>query len=179
MRTIQFVAVIFIAVLLGACGKDNNTDQNQTAQIDVSKQWWFDALGNMLTGPGDNQWQPTTFTAQELNLFSSLDTASLAGTTTPVAVLMSSAIYPNPFSTNHAMHFSFPNGYGGSFVLKLVYVDSLMNPVYKKAVRLQCTANPPPTSSGASVIISPSLPVARLTAANPHFHKCWGNIQKL
>jgi hypothetical protein len=156
----------------------------------VSKQWLFDASGNMLTGSGDGQWQPTTFTTQELNLFNSLDTASLAGTTTPTAVLIASggynAIYPNPFSSSHGMGFAFPNGYGGAFVLKLVYVDSLMNPVYKKAVRLQCTASPPPTTSAAFVAILPSIPVARLrlyftlsTAADPYFYKSWGNIQRL
>jgi len=190
MKTIGSLAIIFIAVLLGGCGKDPApAPMPQAVQIDVSKQWWFDPLGFMLSGPGDDQWKPIGFNLQELNLFSSLDTASLAGTTTPASVLMApsgqNASFPNPFTTAHSLVFTFPSGYAGSFVLKLVYVDSLMNPVEKKAVRLQCTANPPATSS-VHIQIMPAVPVARMrlyfslsSAANPHFHKVWGNVQKL
>lgn len=189
MKLIQLVPAIFICLLLNACNKSNSPG-NQITQIDVSNQWWFDVSGNMLTGPGDNQWKATTFTAQELSLFSNLDTANLIGTTTPGSVLLASgshhALYPNPFSSSQQLPFSFPNGYAGQFVLKLVYVDSLMNPLLKKVVRLRSNAYPPPTTSGVAVIIQPIIPVGRLrlyytlsSASDPHFFKCWGNIQKL
>lgn len=189
MKTLQLLPFVLICLLLNNCNKSESSG-TQTTQIDVSKQWWFDAFGVMLTGPGDNQWKATTFTAQELNLFSSLDTADLTGTTTPSAVLIASgshnAVYPNPFSSSQQLPFSFPNGYAGQFVLKLIYVDSLMNPLLKKAVRLQSNAYPPPTTSGVAVLIQPTIPVGRFrlyytlsSISNPHFFKCWGNIQKL
>jgi hypothetical protein len=175
-------------ILLCGCGKSDSSNTQQTP-IDVSKQWWFDASGNLLTGPGDGQWKSTTFSVQELGLFTSLDTADLTGTTAPTQVLESNgynAIYPNPFklSLSHGMHFSFSNGYSGQFVLKLVYADSLMNPVFKKTVRLQANAYLPPTPSSLNVLIVPQVPVARLrlyyilsAASNPRFYTCWGNVQ--
>lgn len=189
MKTKQLLPAIFICLLLAACNKSDSPG-TQATPIDVSKQWWFDASGNMLTGPGDNQWKAINFTAQELSLFSSLDTANLVGTTTPAAVLIASgshnALYPNPFSSSQQLPFSFPNGYAGQFVLKLVYVDSLMKPLLKKVVRLQSNAYPPPTTSGVAVTIMPTIPVGRArlyytlsSATDPHFFKCWGNIQKL
>ncbi len=177
----------FLFILMCGCGK-SDSPAPQPTPIDVSKQWWFDATGLLLTGPGDGQWRSTTFTAQELALFASLDTTSLTGTTAPPQVLEThgyNAIYPNPFiaSASHAMSFNFPNGYSGQFVLKLVYVDSLMNPLFKKVVRLQSIAAPPPTTSGVSVLIIPSVPAGRhrlyymlSAASNPRIYTTWGNI---
>ena len=190
MKTIKLSGTFLFFILLCGCrSKETPTPTPQSTQIDVSKQWRFDATGLLLTGPGDGQWKSTTFTAQELNLFASLDTANLIGTTTPAQVLETNgynAIYPNPFilSGPHAMSFTFPNGYSGQFVLKLVYVDSLMNPLFKKAVKLQSNAYPPPTTSGVNIQILPSVPVGRhrlyytlSSASNPNFYTCWGNIQ--
>ncbi len=190
MKTIQLSGTFLFFILLCGCGnKETPTPIPQSTQIDVLKQWRFDISGNLLTGPGDGQWKSTAFTAQELNLFTSLDTTNLTGTTTPPQVLESNgynAIYPNPFilSAPHGMHFSFPNGYAGQFVLKLVYVDSLMNPLFKKAVRLQSNAYPPPTTSGLDLYILPVVSVGRhrlyytlSSASNPHFYTCWGNVE--
>jgi hypothetical protein len=175
-------------MLICGCGRTDDPTPQSTS-IDVSKQWRFDASGNLLTGPGDSQWKSTTFTSAELNLFASMDTASLTGTTVPSQVLESNgynAIYPNPFilSASHAMGFQFPNGYSGQFVVKLVYVDSLMNPIFKKAFRLQSNAYPPPTTSGINFLIMPSVPVGRhrlyymlCAASNPRFYTSWGNVQ--
>ena len=182
--TFLFLSII----LLSGCGKGDSPNP-QSTQIDVSKQWRFDAVGSLLTGPGDGQWKSTLFTALELSLFTSLDTANLTGTTAPSQVLEPNgynAIYPNPFnfSASHGMGFSFPNGYSGQFVLKLVYVDSMMNPIFKKAVRLQANAYPPPTTSGIYLLIMPSVPVGRhrlyymlSAASDPRFYTSWGNVQ--
>ena len=129
MRLLPFF--LFFIILAG-CGK-SDSPAPQSTSIDVSKQWWFDSFGFLLTGPGDGQWKSTTFTAAELNLFASMDTASLTGTTVPSQVLEPNgynAIYPNPFilSASHGMGFQFPNGYSGQFVIKLAL------PCYKTCI---------------------------------------------
>jgi len=183
MKTI--LPAFLICLLFIGCSK--SSDSNQITQIDVSQQWKFDALGNTISGPGDTQWQSTTFTSQELSLFSSMDTANLTGTVMPGAVLRTQNFpFPNPFTTSHNLVLSFPNGYVGPFVLKMVYVDSLMNPLLKMSTRWQATAYAPPTASSFGVTITPTIvPVGRFrlyytlsAASNPHFYKCWGNIQK-
>ena len=188
MKTKQLLLIFLCCIVLASCGRSDDPIPQQTS-IDVSKQWRFDASGNLLTGPGDGQWKSTSFTAQELALFAALDTANLTGTTAPAQVLESNgynAIYPNPFlaSASHAMSFSFPNGYSGQFVLKLVYTDSLMNPLLKKTIRLQANASPPPTTSSINLQIMPLLPAGRhrlyymlCAASNPRFYSSWGNIQ--
>lgn len=185
MKTSQLSLTILVFLIFFSCSKSN--DSNQPTQIDVSQQWKFDALGNTLSGPGDTQWQSTTFTSQELGLFNSMDTANLTGTTTPSAVLHTQNFpCPNPFASSQNLFLTFPSGYTGPFVLKMVYVDSLMNPILKMSSRWSATAYSPPTPSGFGLTITPTiLPTGRFrlyytlsAASNPHFYKCWGNIQK-
>ncbi|MEP7166315.1 MAG: hypothetical protein ABI741_16560 [Ferruginibacter sp.] len=186
MKTTQLFQLLFSIIIISSCSKTTDADKQA---IDVSQQWNIDIVGNLILGTGDAQWQSKNFTSQELSLFSSLDTADLTGTSSPVAVLEHTYnfTYPNPFyiSSGHTLHFSFTNGYSGPFVLKLVYVDNRMNPVFKTAVRMQAYAYPPPNASSSnSIVVKPVLSTGSfrlyytLSSSNdPHFYKSWGNVQ--
>jgi hypothetical protein len=172
-----FYLLLFV-IVFSACKKSDSAPE--PTKIDVSAQWVIDFVGLIISGPGDSQWRKKAFTAQEQNLFNSLDTASLVGTSTPDSVIEAPSIYnapyPNPFVNFHNLSFRFINGFNGEYVVKYVVVDSLMNPLDKKVTRLQ---------GNHTISIMPTLPVGRFrlyftlsSAANPHFYKCWGNIQR-
>ncbi len=176
-----FLCLLVLAIP-GSCHKSDSGNN-----IDVSQQWKLDALGNLIGGTVDDQWHLKIFNAQEISLFNSLDTADLTGTVKPDAVIEGTGIYtfPNPFSNAHILSIPFSTGYAGDVVLKVVYVDSRMNPVFKSAVRLHATPYPPPNYSRINVAIGPSIPIGRfrlyytLSAENnPHFYESWGNIEK-
>ena len=106
--------------IICSCSKKNSDAQATT--IDVSKQWNTDPTGYLISSAGDGQWQAKTFTAQELNLFSSMDTANLNGTSIPTTVLEVppnySSTYPNPFPNFNTLPLHFSNGFSGQIVLK-------------------------------------------------------------
>ena len=188
MKTNQILTFILAVFIIISCNKNSDTG-NTTTPIDVSAQWKFDLLGYPILALADGQWQSKTFTSNELNLFNSLDTANLSGTTTPASVVETpgsyNSIYPNPFNSVFAMYFRFTTGYSGPFVFKCVIVDSLMNPIVKKVIRLQATVSPVPGNpSSSNFQIMPNIPIGRFrlyytlnSQANPHFYKSWGNIQ--
>jgi len=172
--------LIFALLIISSCSKK---DDPEAPIIDVSKQWSIDPLGNVISSTGDRQWQATTFTEAELNLFSSLDTADLSGTNAPAFVLETpptySSIYPNPFITVHSLSLRFDNGYFGRIVFKCVIVDSTMTPHFKLATRLFIP------NASINLSFNPTLPVGRFrffytlsSQTKPHFYKNWGNIQK-
>lgn len=180
MRTKLIFYLIFVLIIINSCSKKNDAE---VTSIDVSNQWSIDLSGNVILSLGDGQWQTKTFTSQELNLFSSLDTANLSGTTTPASVLETppgyNSTYPNPFITVNALSLQFPGGYSGQFVLKCVVVDSTMTAHFKAATRLTVS------SSSTTILFNPTIPVGRFrffytlsSQSNPHFYKSWGNIQK-
>ena len=111
------------------------SDKEEPKTIDVSKQWLITIQGEVISSPGDDQWQSKTFTTQEMNLFSSLDTANLSGTTAPDSVTGTphgyNATYPNPFMTSYALSLHFSDGYSGQIVFKCVIVDSTMTSQFK------------------------------------------------
>ncbi|MEO7043669.1 MAG: hypothetical protein ABI091_00075, partial [Ferruginibacter sp.] len=126
-----------------------------------------------------------------LNLFTSLDTANLAGTTTPAAVLETysprrNSIIPNPFSTSFQIFFEFNTGFSGQFVFKYVIVDSLMNSLDKRAITMRASVfGPGNVSTSNTISILPNVPAGRFrlyytlsSQANQHFYKSWGNIQR-
>jgi hypothetical protein len=84
MTTKSICYLIFALLIISSCSKK---DDPEAPMIDVSKQWSIDLLGNVISSTGDRQWLATTFTDQELNLFTSLDTADLSGTNAPAFVL--------------------------------------------------------------------------------------------
>lgn len=187
MKTIQLIFVVLSTSFFNACN-EKETTPIPVLQVDVSRQWKFDNIGMLVSGYSDGQWASTSFSQQEIDLFSSLDTADLAGTTPPNSVIPVSGSYnapfPNPFSGVHRFNLNFSIGYSGQFVLKLVYVDSLANAVYKKAIKLQATALPAPNPARAVVDVVPVIPAGRFrlyytlsSAADRHFYKCWGNVQ--
>ena len=172
--------LVFALTAITSCSKKSGA---KASAIDVSKQWSIDGLGNIISSPADGQWQAKILTAQELNLFVSLDTANLSGTTTPASVLETppgyNSTYPNPFTTLNALSLRFANGFSGQIVFKCVIVDSTMTSYFKAAIRLNV--------SGPSTNISfnPTIPVGRFriyytlsSQSNPHFYKSWGNIWK-
>src|SRR5215470_15406392 len=129
---------LLAAAIMSSCHKG---DSNSGTLIDVSQQWKIDALGNLIPGIVDDQWHLKTFSAQEMSLFNSLDTTDLTGTVKPDAVIDTAGyhFFPNPFSGAHLMVFLFSTSYTGDVVLKLVYVDKSMNPLFKTSVRLHAT----------------------------------------
>lgn len=181
MTTKLMCYLFFALIIISSCIKKSDTE---VATIDVSKQWSFDPIGNVILSLGDGQWQSKTFTTQELNLFSSLDTANLSGTTTPSSVLETppgyNSTYPNPFTTVNALSLRFANGYSGQIVFKCVVVDSTMTSYFKVATRLNVS------SSSINIAFNPTIPVGRFriyytlsSQSSPHFYKSWGNIQKI
>ncbi len=180
MTTKLIGCLIFAAVVINACSKNNDT---ATTTIDVSKQWSIDNFGVVISSHGDGQWQAKTFNTQELNLFSSLDTANLSGTTTPSAVLEIppgyNSTFPNPFMSTNILALNFASPFSGQIVFKCVVVDSTMTPHFKLATRLHVTG------SSIAVGFNPTVPVGKFrfyytlsSQLNPHFYKSWGNIQK-
>lgn len=197
MKVCVLFIIISCVVAFSSCGK-NNAESNPApaAQqpIDVSAQWYIDAVGNPQMTLADGQWQRKSFTAAEQNLFSSMDTASLAGTSKPDSVYESppiyNSIYPNPFLVNNAfgMYLRFTPGYLGEYIMKLVITDSLLNPVVKRSVRFQASAaGSPAAPTRTNFNMMPGIAAAgryrmyfTLSAqSNPHFYKCWGNIQTI
>jgi hypothetical protein len=98
------------------------------------------------------------------------------------------SVFPNPFVGNggHRLHLEFPSGYAGKVVLKMVYVDSLLTPLYKTTIRVQASILPPPTPSVTDIIaIYPTLPLGRFrlyytlsAQGSQHFYKTWGDIER-
>jgi hypothetical protein len=189
MKTRQIATILLAIIVFVSCGKSNDS-KNTSAAIDVSAQWQIDALGNLILGLPDGQWQAKTFTNTELSLFASLDTANLSGTTAPTTVLENpttyNSIFPNPFNSVFDIHFGFNPGFSGQFVFKSVIVDSLMNPLDKKVVRMQASIFGPGNVSTSNIIaIAPNLPIGRFriyytlsSQGSQHFYESWGNIQR-
>jgi hypothetical protein len=181
MKLNSLLYSLFFIVIFNSC-KKNDQSSDQT-QIDVSAQWIIDPVDFIISGPGDGQWRKKIFTSQEQNLFSSLDTVSLTGTTTPDSVIEApssyNSVYPNPLYSVHKLTFRFTNGFGGAYILKYVIVDSLMNPLEKMVARMHANIT-------NTVAIMPNIPIGRFrlyytlsSEANPDFYKCWGNLQKV
>ena len=181
----RLVNFIFISISFLSCSKNQNS-------IDVSQQWTIDYNGNLIQAPGDGvndgQWGPKTFSTQEQNLFTGLDTANLLGTTAPDSVLSSSTIIPNHFTTEAIFVFSFPSGFYGQTIFKYVIVDDHMNTMNKGAIRIQATGDPNfpsrPSTSGP-IPFYPNVPVGKFrmyyslsAVSHPSFYTSWGNIQK-
>ena len=189
MKTKQIMLILLTTIIFISCSKSDNSTPIP-ATIDVSAQWKVDAVGNLILGLPDGQWQTKTFTTAELNLFTSLDTANLSLTNTPTAVLENelryNSIIPNPFISNFQILFGFTPGFTGQFVFKSVIIDSLMNPLDKKVLRMQASVFGPGNASTSNTnIIMSNLPVGRFrlyytlsSQANQHFYKSWGNIQR-
>jgi opacity protein-like surface antigen len=191
-----FIPLLFIscAFLFSSC-KKNNAESDPvpaTQPIDVSAQWYVDASGTPMVVLSDGQWQRKNFTTAEQNLFNSMDTATFAGTSKPDSVYESpstyNCIYPNPFSVNNsfAMNLRFTPGYVGGYIMKIVITDNLMNPLFKKSVRFQAVASGSPAApTHTSFMIMPGITATgkyRMyftlsSQSNPHFYKCWGNVQ--
>ncbi len=183
------LSVSLLFLLMASCTKKEDPDDMATP-IDVHTQWIIDANGQLVSGQADGQWQAHDFTATERNLFTSLDTADLSGTLPPLTVMelpdSYNSIYPNPFSSVFAIRLGFTSDYTGPFVMKYVIVDSLMNPLEKKVIRLEANLYPGPDNpSSAHVQFMPNIPAGQfrlyysLSAASaPNFYQTWGNIQK-
>jgi hypothetical protein len=180
MTTKLISSCILLLILVSACSEKN---EPETPVIDVSKQWYIDPMGSVIASTGDEQWQSKTFTSQELDLFSSLDTASLNGTTTPGSVLDTppgyNLAYPNPFTTVNAIGIRLAPGSAGQIVFKCVVVDSMMTSRFKVATRYNVSG------SSINIALNPTIPAGRFrlyytlsSQSNPHFYKSWGNIQK-
>jgi len=118
-----FFPAITLILILSACTKSNNSGQTV---IDVSCQQYIDPLGNLLESVGScsSPSDSAGFSQQELDLFNSLDTADLTGTVLPSASY-SFSIFPNPFSSQFNMEFSFNGSISGQVVVNNVITDSL------------------------------------------------------
>jgi hypothetical protein len=173
---------MLVAVILTACSKSQNT-------IDVTTIVSTDYNGNLISGTvSDGQWQKKTFTSQEQNLFTALDTTNLSGTTAPDSVVQSSFLFPNPFTTVAQLYFQFSNGFNGQIMLKFVVVDSHLNIVDKQSIRIQGVSNPniPQNPSVSNpIMLSPNIPPGNFrfyytlsSASDQHFYESWGNIKK-
>jgi hypothetical protein len=186
MKINLFKLSIILLVLATACKKDSNNS------IDVSKQWKIDNLGVLISGLGDGQWGNKTFSAQELNLFTSLDTVDLTGTTMPDSVweekpVSNNYAFPNPFKQTTNLFFRFSPRFSGQIVLKYVIVNGDFNVVKKSAIRIQATVCSCPSFSSSSGVIDllPNVAIGQFrlyytlsSQGNNHFYKTWGNIEK-
>jgi len=173
---VSVIWTLLFVVVLNSCGKDKTSE----SVIDVSNQWSSDQAGNLISANSDQQWTRKVFTSRELTLFAGLDTANLAGTTTPTIVHGTSNYpFPNPFVNYHILGFRFNNDYSGDVVLKYVVVDKRLKIIDRKVARLKAS------SGHVNVAIAPNLPEGQYrlyytlsSQADVHFFKTWGNIQK-
>lgn len=186
MKTNLIKLFIIVSVLATACNKDSNNS------IDVSKQWKTDNLGTLILGLGDGQWGNKTFSARELNLFKSLDTVDLTGTTMPDSVLEEKPVshnyaFPNPFKQTTNLSFRFSPRFSGQVVLKYVIVKADFSVVKKSAVRIQATVCSCPSFSSTSAVIDllPGVTKGQYrlyytlsSEGHDHFYKTWGNIEE-
>ena len=185
MRKIFLECLVVIVIIFGSCSKSGEN-------IDVSQQWTVDYNGNLINGPNDSQWSPKEFSSQELNLFSSLDTANLTGTVKCDSVFTGTSskncIFPNPFKTSASFVFNFSSGFNGLLEFKFVIVDDHLNIIDKGTFKIQATSYPNipqnPSTSGP-VTLTPNISSGKYriyitlsSEANPHFYKTWGNIEK-
>jgi len=178
MKNILASSLFFSLIFIVGCNKKNSI-KNAATTIDVSKQWFYDPIGLLISSPGDDQWQMKTFTTEEMNLFTSLDTASFNGTATPTSSVNNTVLYPNPFTTVYAFSIKFSNTYSGPLILKSVIVDSNLVPYFKNATRITFL-------NGSSTIqVNPPLSVGKYrlyytlsSQSNSNFFKSWGNIQR-
>lgn len=186
MKIKLFNLFIIVSILGAACKKDSNKS------IDVSKQWKMDNHGLLISGMTDGQWGNKTFSTQELDLFKSLDTVDLTGTTVPDSVLEEKPVshnyaFPNPFKQTTNLFFRFSPGFSGQIVLKYVIVNGDFTVVKKSAIKIQATVCSCPSFSSTSGIIDLLPNVARgqfriyytlSSLGNDHFYKTWGNIEE-
>lgn len=187
MKIKLFKLLIVGSVLITACNKGSNNS------IDVSEQWKVDGSGFLISGLSDGQWGNKNLTTQELNLFTSLDTVNLTGTTMPDSVFEEKPIthnfsFPNPFNQISQLSFSFTGGYSGEFVLKYVIVNSGLTILDKGSIKIQatvCSTCPNLASSSGIIQLTPKIPSGQFrlyytlsSQANNNFYKTWGNIQK-
>ena len=177
-KNINYIILTLLwLVVFSSCDKE----EDPAIEIDVSTQWNIDPIGQVNTAPNSDQWNKKNFSASELSLFASLDTTSLAGTTTPVTIRDSlNYPFPNPFGNYHLMAFKFNDGFSGEVVLKYVIVDKSFNVVDRKVGRV--SAN----SGYGAISMAPALTPGKYrlyytlsSQADPHFYQSWGNIQKL
>lgn len=181
-----------IVLLFVSCDKGNN-NTDQSAIIDVTKQWQVDAQGSLILGLSDGQWKNKIFTTEEQNLFASLDTTNLSGTTKPDSVFESTPVsnnftIPNPFASFNQLQLNFSNGYDGQVVLKFVVVDSLLKSIDKGSKKIQasvCSSCPLHPSTSNLITIMPNMPTGKFrfyytlsTASSKNFYTTWGNIEK-
>ncbi|MEZ0610167.1 hypothetical protein ACAW74_16745 [Fibrella sp. WM1] len=174
MTTKFLYSSIVLLLILSSCNEKN--DPVVTTTIDVSKQWSVDMFGVAVNPLSDGQWQTKTFTLEESNLFNSLDTANLRGTTTPQSVIDTppgyNPTFPNPFVTVNTLALRFSNGFSGQVFFKAVVVDSTMTSYFKVATRLN-------VQNGFTALqLNPTIPTGRFryyytlsSQANPHFFK--------
>lgn len=154
-----------------SCSKD------ETTSIDVSSIVTTDSNGvpQGKIGNTDNQWKSQTFTANEMALFTDLDTVNLSKTEMPISVEQFPA-YPNPFSNFATVRATPKAPFSGSVVIKYVIVNSKLQPVAKKSQR---------AASSFDFIVGNDISSGKYriyftlsSLGNPHFYKSWGNIQK-
>ncbi len=184
-------ALLAALIIFISCSK--SAGSSNSASIDVTKQWFIDDAGLLIQGLSDGQWSNRAFTSQEQNLFSSLDTANLAGTSQPDSVFEESPvshnyIIPNPYSAYSQLHFQFTNGFSGTIMFKMVVVDNHLKPVDKEAFRIQasvCSGCAMPFSNSSLIRIMPNIPAGQYrlyytlgSVSNPQFYTSWGNIQR-
>ena len=181
---ILFSVVIACMFFICSCGKDKQTTvapvNSDTAKIDVSNQYTFDASGaQMVLNTYDSQWRAKNFTTEEMALFSSMDTMDLSATTYPGPVTDIGFVfmYPNPFMNVFHCAKKLASGFTGQVALKMVVVDSMLHPLFKANIIV---------SSNQVIGVMPSVPAGKyrlyytLSAlAYEHFYKSWGNIQEL
>jgi methionine-rich copper-binding protein CopC len=166
-----FACALMIQLFFG-CKKDT---------INVSDIYPTDNVGNPVGSfPNDTQWQAQTYSADEMALFQSMDTANLTGTTVPT-ISHHYYAYPNPFSNLFNIPIIASQPFNGAFVMKFVVVDKHMKPVHKGSVRLQFNNN-----TGVSVQIAGNFGAGNYRVyftysaeGHEHFFKTWGNIQKI
>lgn len=172
---ITITTVLFLSFVCG-CGKEGVGIN----RIDVSNQWQVDENGGFIRQPSDDQWQQKTFTREELDLFSSLDTVSLSGTIKPALVNSKRGYsYPNPFKSIHAFPFACEPTYKGTLVFKYVIVDKKMKALFATYSRI------PFANGNRGIALLPEVPAGQYrvyytfsAAGSPHFYQSWGNVEK-
>jgi hypothetical protein len=173
---IKFVFLLPLMSLLTHCTR--NAADLLSDKIDVSDIYMTDNIGNLINNPpNDNQWKLADFNDKELVLFSSMDTANLAGTKLP-AISNSYYGYPNPFTNTISVSATLAQPLNGEIVVKYVVVNNRLGAVQKGCSRISVSSWINFMLPGNFSIGNYRLYYTFSAESHPHFFKSWGNIQK-
>jgi len=176
---INLVFIFFLFAVFISCKKSS------ISSFDLNCQQYTDFSGNPLQSTGNcDKYFDTIFTANELSLFNTLDTANLALTSLPDSISFYNYTYPNPSVGNFRTAYFYNSTHSGQVLIKIIITDNNLTPVFSTIKYISYNQIPNGFPSSVSILLSPNLPSGNYrlyqtisTISNLNFKKCWTNIK--